>query len=41
MTGKILVTTNGETVEHVAPCYELSEKGVIHEPRFGWFKIVE
>lgn len=27
MTGKILVTTNGETVEHVAPCYELSEKG--------------
>jgi hypothetical protein len=20
---------------------ELSEKGVIHEPRFGWFKIVE
>lgn len=27
MTGKILVTTNGETVEHIAPCYELSIKG--------------
>lgn len=27
MAGRILVTTNGETVEHVAPCYELSEKG--------------
>jgi hypothetical protein len=27
MTGKILVTTNGETVEHVAPCYEISIKG--------------
>ena len=27
MTGKILVTTNGETIEHIAPCYELSIKG--------------
>jgi len=27
MTGKILVTTNGETVEHIAPCYEISIKG--------------
>ena len=27
MTGKILVTTNGETVEHIAPCYELSING--------------
>ena len=27
MTGRILVTTNGETVEHIAPCYEISIKG--------------
>jgi|TARA_R110002012_G_scaffold311527_1_gene521088 hypothetical protein len=27
MTGRIFVTTNGETVEHIAPCYEISEKG--------------
>jgi len=27
MTGKILVTTNNETVEHIAPCYEKSIKG--------------
>ena len=27
MTGRILVTTNGETIEHVAPCYEISIKG--------------
>ena len=27
MTGKILVTTNGETIEHIAPCYESSIKG--------------
>ena len=27
MKGKILVTTNGETIEHIAPCYELSIKG--------------
>ncbi len=27
LSGKILVTTNGETVEHVAPCYEKSIKG--------------
>ena len=27
MEGVILVTTDGETVEHIAPCYELSKKG--------------
>jgi len=27
MTGKILVTTDGETVEHIAPCFEKSIKG--------------
>lgn len=27
MEGTILVTTDGETVEHIAPCYELSKKG--------------
>ena len=27
MTGRILVTTNGETIEHIAPCYEISIKG--------------
>lgn len=27
MTGRILVTTDGETVEHIAPCYEKSIKG--------------
>jgi len=27
MTGKILVTTDGETIEHVAPCFEKSIKG--------------
>ena len=27
MTGRILVTTNGETVEHIAPCFEKSTKG--------------
>jgi hypothetical protein len=33
MTGKILVNTNGEIIEHIAPCYEHSAKGakrVIH-----------
>jgi len=27
MTGRILVTTDGETIEHVAPCFEKSIKG--------------
>ena len=27
MKGKIIVTTNGEDVEHIAPCYEKSLKG--------------
>lgn len=27
MTGRILVTTDGETVEHIAPCFEKSIKG--------------
>lgn len=27
MYGRILVTTNGEQVEHIAPCYEKSIKG--------------
>ena len=27
MTGKILVTTDGETIEHIAPCFEKSIKG--------------
>ena len=27
MYGRILVTTNGEQVEHIAPCYEKSVKG--------------
>lgn len=27
MTGRILVTTDGEEVEHIAPCYEKSIKG--------------
>jgi hypothetical protein len=27
LTGRILVTTNGEEVEHIAPCYEKSIKG--------------
>jgi len=27
LKGKILVTTNGEQVEHIAPCYEKSIKG--------------
>ena len=27
MTGTILVTTDGETIEHVAPCFEKSIKG--------------
>tara|TARA_R110000796_G_scaffold233253_1_gene351764 strand:+ start:593 stop:1054 length:462 start_codon:yes stop_codon:yes gene_type:complete len=27
MKGRIVVTTNGEEVEHVAPCYEKSIKG--------------
>ena len=27
MTGRILVTTNSETIEHIAPCYEISIKG--------------
>ena len=27
MTGRILVTTDGEVVEHVAPCFEKSIKG--------------
>ena len=27
MTGRILVTTNGETIEHIAPCFEKSLKG--------------
>ena len=27
LKGKITVTTNGETVEHIAPCYEKSIKG--------------
>ena len=27
MTGKILVTTDGETVQHIAPCFEKSIKG--------------
>jgi hypothetical protein len=27
MTGRILVTTDGETIEHIAPCFEKSIKG--------------
>ncbi len=27
LKGRILVTTNGEQVEHIAPCYEKSIKG--------------
>tara|TARA_R110002020_G_scaffold34292_3_gene104425 strand:+ start:1177 stop:1641 length:465 start_codon:yes stop_codon:yes gene_type:complete len=27
MTGRILVTTDGEEIEHIAPCYEKSIKG--------------
>jgi hypothetical protein len=27
MTGRILVNTNGELIEHIAPCYEHSNKG--------------
>ena len=27
LAGRILVTTNGEEVEHIAPCYEKSIKG--------------
>lgn len=27
MTGKIQVNTNGELIEHIAPCYEHSKKG--------------
>ena len=27
LTGRILVTTDGETVEHIAPCFEKSIKG--------------
>lgn len=27
LSGKILVSTNGETVEHIAPCYSKSEYG--------------
>ena len=27
MNGKILVNTNGEIIEHIAPCYEHSAKG--------------
>lgn len=28
LAGRILVITDGETVEHIAPCYEKSMKGV-------------
>jgi len=27
LSGRIIVVTDGETVEHIAPCYTLSEKG--------------